>query len=380
LRVLQLAPYASAHGGSFVPMLGAVVDSAMRRGWRAEILLPAAARERDWIGLLAERGADLHFSTAGTRRGRTLEVARLLASRERGGTVLHSHFTEFDIPAALAAGRGDPVFWHLHTPPADRSSVRVRNALKFRIFGRRASRILCVAPHMVERLAPLAPRGKLQFIPNGIDVSAFSPPRPAERAAARRELGLPPDGPVLLHFGWNWRIKGGDRFLEAVGLLRDAGLDVHAVTRSDEPETFELRDRLGLSDRVHVVDYVERVQALYHAADVLVSSSRLEGMPFAVLEALCCGVPVAASEIPGHVLIARDLDGCRVVPGVPEALAGAVRDLLYADRDELAAQTGRARQRIADTMDLGDWGERVFGLYEESLENGAGARLPGRPV
>ncbi len=371
MRVVQLALYESAHGGAFIPMLGAVVDCAKQRGWQADVLLPAAARERDWIGGLAERGANLHFSAAHTRRGRIGEVSRLVAAEDPGHTVLHSHFTDFDIPAALAARRADPVFWHLHTPPPDGGLVRVRNALKFRALSRRVSRILCVAPHMVERLQPLAPKGKLSFFPNGIDISAFAPPTPAERASARHELGLPADGPVLLHFGWDWQIKGGEVFLETVRLLRDAGLDVHAVTRSEEPQALVLRERLGLADRVKIVDYVERVQTLYFAADVLVSSSALEGMPFAVLEALCCGVPVAASDIPGHVLIARDLDGCRVVPGTPTALGAAVRELVEADPGELAVETSQARRHIAETMDLGDWGERVFDLYERTLPSGA---------
>ncbi|MCL2069146.1 MAG: glycosyltransferase, partial [Oscillospiraceae bacterium] len=65
----------------------------------------------------------------------------------------------------------------------------------------------------------------------------------------------------------------------------------------------KLADRLGVTGHVRFLGHEEDISKLYAQADVLVSSSRCEGLPFCVMEALYFGLPVIASDIKGH----RDL-------------------------------------------------------------------------
>lgn len=62
-----------------------------------------------------------------------------------------------------------------------------------------------------------------------------------------------------------------------------------------------LAKKLRIEDNVHFLGFVEDINLIYRSADIVVSSSISEGLPFNIMEALFCGVPVVASLIKGHV-------------------------------------------------------------------------------
>jgi glycosyltransferase involved in cell wall biosynthesis len=168
---------------------------------------------------------------------------------------------------------------------------------------------------------------------------------------------------VLLHFGWDWRTKGGDLFLTAVEQLLAGGSDnLVALTVGSGDEARTLASRLGITAAVRVEPPTDRVGDLYAAADVLVASSRAEGMPYAVAEAVSSGLAVVATDIPGHSSLAA-APSVRIAPAEPGALAAAVLDAL--DRDAREAQAGR--RWAVENLDLGTWAEKLFRLYDQAL-------------
>jgi glycosyltransferase involved in cell wall biosynthesis len=350
-------------------MLRAVLRLAEERGWRSEAVFGRTARERSWMADLESDGIPVHVVQGNTRVARWRFVKKLLSEAPDEPTVLHTHFTTFDLPAVVAARghRQSDVFWHLHTTSKRTFGIRVRNRLKFSLFGPRVAGILCVAPHIAELVGRWSPPGRVSFVLNGIDVDAFRPATPDERRAARDELGLEAGPPLLTHFGWDWEVKGGDVFLDTVALLVQRGLDLRAVTRTLDPRAARAIERRGLESTVRVVPHVERIQSLYASADMLVAPSRAEGMPFAAFEALCSGLPVVASDIPGHAAIADALPGCRIVPPRPEALADAVAELLERPPELAAEQAAQARDRVRATMSLERWASDLLDRYEEAL-------------
>ncbi len=360
MRVIQLAGYDGPYGGSFISMLEAVGRAAAERGWEGELLLPSGARERDWAARLEHGPMRLTFTP--DRRGTELDrTVRDAVKRTPGPAVLHSHFSFYDMASARAArGRSGTAFvWHLHSRLEPSLAARVRNQAKFRLLGRGIARVLCVAPNILDSaLARGAPRDRTELWPNAIDVERFALVGPEERAEARRKLGLPDDRPVLLHFGWDWERKGGDRFLEAAALL-SGRRPIAAVTVGGGAPARELAATLGVSDSVWVLEPQEDARSLHAAADVFLSPSRAEGMPFAMAEALAAGVPVVATDIPGQVLIGQGLDACRLVPGEPDRLAAAAAELLNVSEAARAA----ARAHIESAMGLGAWADRLARLY-----------------
>ena len=371
MRLVQLAAYDGPYPGSSIPMIRAALLEAQRRGWHGEAVFAETARGRDWFASLEEDGIPVRIVERASRGEMTRQLRALLDERPGEPTVLHTHFTAYDIPAAVAArGRPDTsVLWHLHTPPNGTLATALRSRIKFSLYGRQVAAILCVAPHMAERVARIAPEGRASFFPNGIDIARFTPPTLEERGHARAELGIETSHPLVGHLAWDWEVKGGDILLEAAQRLKARGHPVSVVTRVADPEAARaLRDRLGLEAEVTILERLERIQTLYAAVDLFVSPSRSEGMPFAVLEALLSGVPVVASDIPGHALIAGDYPGSRLVPLDPESLADGVADLLDEPTDALAAETAEARRRIAERMSLEAWTQRLFDVYGRALQ------------
>lgn len=346
-------------------MLRAALGAARRRGWSTEVVLADDAAGHEWLDVLRSDGTPVRLLPVDSRRRLRGDVASLAA--EPGPTILHTHFTTFDVPAALAAAfRPDvQVVWHLHSPARRDLAGRLRNVVKFVAVGGRVDRILGVAPDVVDAARRRGARAdRLLYFPNGIDTTAFRPAAPAEQAAARRALELDDGPPVLLHFGWDWKRKGGDIFLEAVRRLLDAGRPVTALSVGGGAQALELSERLELSRSLRVVPVGERSQTLYAAADLFVSPSRAEGMPFAMLEALASGVAVAASNIAGHAASGRGLGACRLTALEPEALAASIRALLDRDAAEVKRDAATARERIRAEYDLSAWAERLIALYE----------------
>ncbi len=367
-RLIHLAAYPNAHPGSFVPSLAAILDVAGSRGWETVAVLPPMAADRAWIGVLEATGAELAFIEPGRR-----EPVRALRRHLAGlgePTVLHTHWTRYDL-AAAAVGRGRPnvhIYWHVHTVLAGGPRAELANRVKFRTLGNAVEAIFTpaadVAAELVSRGAPAA---KVTIFPNAIDTSRFSLATPGSREAARSRFELPPEAEVLLHFGRDWELKGGDLFLDAVARLAAEGRPVYALVNQGGETAEAAAAARDLGSRLRIVGLVEDPRELYHAADALVSSSIGENMPYAVTEALCAGIPVVAGELVGHREVAEQVDNCEIVRRDPESIATALTSFL--DRPVVEAQDAAeaAHRWVADNLDVRASAERLVDRYEADL-------------
>jgi len=369
-RLIHLAGYGGPYPGSFIPMLRAVMGAAARRGWECEAVFSPTSRERAWLAELEQDSIPYRFSPeSASRRELTGWVADLLAERE-GPAVLHTHFTRFDVAAALAGGNRDrtAVIWHVHTPHLEGAPAFARSYLKYAVFGRRTDQILCVSPGLVKTTTRAdAPSKKVEFLHNAVDVDRFPVLTDAQRRAARKELGLPADRPLLVHFGWDWLRKGGDVFCEALQRLHDSGAGVSGITVGGGEPARELHDRLGLGDDLLVLEPTDKVQAMYAAADVFVAPSRAEGTPFSVLEAVSSGTAAVVSDIPGHATVGANAPACVITPLDPAAIAAAARQLLHRDPSQVAPDSLAGHEWLRDHLGLGQWAEAMVDRYERLL-------------
>lgn len=143
----------------------------------------------------------------------------------------------------------------------------------------------------------------------------------------------------------------------------------------DGPLRGELEEqaaRLGLSNRVEFAGSVEDLRPHLAWADVLVATSRTEGLPGAVLEAAAAGVPTVAFAVGGTWEAIEDGKTGRLVSsGDVVAMAEAIEDLL--EDESLLARWGKAAQRMAtERFRLDQAVERYDALLRELLGVGQG--------
>ena len=374
-RLIQLCDYARPQGGSFIPTIRGVRDAAVRRGWATEVAFFESSRPCPWVSDLAD--VPVHFAPEavhGSDRRLTRWLDELLGDGDEP-VVLHSHFSGFDVASVLAARRRRRlvVVWHVHSVFPRDPVHGVRAAVKFGVLGRRVDAILCPADNIVENVRRRgAPRRRVHFMPSAIPVEAFPLALADARGAARSRLGLPAGATVLLHFGWHWHWKGGDIFLEVTKRLAESGMDgIIALERGGREEYAEYARKLGISDRLVILDPVDDVRDLHAAADVMVSPSREEGMAFGLIEALAIGTPVVATDIPGHAFLGRHMRACRITAHGVEAVAEGIEQTLARSPEQAGEERDQARSWIEANLSVGVIAEELLDRYE--------ALLAGRP-
>jgi glycosyltransferase involved in cell wall biosynthesis len=203
---------------------------------------------------------------------------------------------------------------------------------------------------------------KVCVVGNGVDLKRFSP---LPRSMARRALGLPADGPVLVSVGGLVERKGFHRVIELLPALRlrFPGL-IYLVVGGPGPEGdmgAELRRQvaeLGLNDAVRFLGALppERIREPLSAADVFVLATRNEGWANVFLEAMACGLPVVTTDVGGNAeVVCRPEVGAVVPFGDADRLRIALEQALCTNWDV------KAIRRYAEDN---TWDRRVEELVE----------------
>jgi len=230
---------------------------------------------------------------------------------------------------------------------------------------RRFDGVIAVSRPLMEELQKRGVRKeRLHLVPN-----AWTPPsRPLSRTAARAELGLEEGDRVM---GWIGRlipIKGCDVFVDA--LSRVPGEDWFAVIIGDGPELEGLRARVrgaGLDHRVSFAGSVPEAAGFLSAFDLFVLSSRSEGTPMVLLEAMGAGVPVVATRVGGVPHVLRDgVEGWLVPPEDPRELARSLEEAL-SDASERVARGDAAGSRVREHYGKAAWVERHMSAYASAI-------------
>jgi glycosyltransferase involved in cell wall biosynthesis len=349
-------------------MVRSVLHAGRQRGWNVEAIFSEVAHDRTWLEELRNEGFVCRLAPTGHRA--RAHVARQLATGAEP-LILHTHFASFDMPAVAAARHRDNVivYWHKHGGLRSNAQSRLRNTIKLGLLSRGVEEILCVAPNVLDDArACHAPHGRLALVPNAIDLARFQLASPEQKRNARNELNLPTETPVILHFGWDWARKGGDVFLQSVASLlqREATRNLVALTVADYDVVRAGAESLGIVDHVRALPPTDDVHTLYAAADLFVAPSRSEGHPFAVVEALASGLPVVASPIPGHQMIASSMQSCHIAECNHGAFADAAAETLIQPADDRAISAMDRAQFVGD-MDIHPWSERMVERYEVAL-------------
>ncbi len=213
-----------------------------------------------------------------------------------------------------------------------------------------AAALISVSAGLKEVMVALgAPAEKVTVLRNGVDLTLF---RPLDPVPVREAWGL--EGPVLLSVGHLIERKGHHLAIEALLSLPEWHLMI--VGEGPERERLEaLAARLGLSARVTFADAQPHaaLPGFYSAADLLVLASSREGWANVLLEAMACGTPVVASNIPGNPeVVGAPEAGAVVGENTASCFAATIR-ALWARRPTRAATRAYAEAFSWDATSAG---------------------------
>ena len=148
---------------------------------------------------------------------------------------------------------------------------------------------------------------QIENIPGiGVDFSRLDSATPEDGAALRAELGIPADAFVLIYPAEFSERKSQHVLIEAMAMLPENVVLVLPGSGALLEECRTLAQKLGLGPRVLFPGFISDMAPWYRMADAAVTASRSEGLPFNVMEAMYCGLPVVASAVKGHTDLIQD--------------------------------------------------------------------------
>ncbi len=263
------------------------------------------------------------------------------------------HSNLFARPAAVLSGR--PCAWWVHMyDDSSRSEGRKPIARAERVLG--ASALFANSEYTARLLQKDFSGGPvIRVVRPGVDFQR-SYPAPEEGAAARSQLGVPVNEPLVGMFGRLQRGKGQHVFLQAAAVLAERNVPCRFLVVGNsmfglEPEyADELRrfvEQKGLSSEVQFLGYRKDSNALMNACDIVVHAAvEPESWGLAVAEAMAAGRPVVATAAGGPLeMIDPGRTGLLVPPRDRGELASTIEDLLR--QPELRRQLGEAARRRA---------------------------------
>jgi glycosyltransferase involved in cell wall biosynthesis len=230
---------------------------------------------------------------------------------------------------------------YLGTYPAlRRDATRWNHRRKRRLTGRVRLNVSAPSTWLLDRVARshLA-RHPRRLVPNSCDLGVFAP---GDAAAARRELGLPTDRPILFfpaNVGLHNQFKDPATLLRALRHLHDLRPLLLAFGAKDGASVEGLTRLAPTRSESLMASY-------YRAADIVVYPSRADTAPIALIEALACARPAVATPVGGIPEIVADGESGLLAPADDRLFAAAIRRLL--DDRELRGRLGETGRRVAE--------------------------------
>ncbi|HET8901948.1 MAG TPA: glycosyltransferase family 4 protein [Holophagaceae bacterium] len=347
-------------------VLSFLANAWSAKGWQVLILTMEDGRVEPFYPLadaVEVRPLDLLKDSASFVSGLANNLRRLRtirrAFREAAPDVVISFVDKANTLAVFATrGLGIPLIISERTDPSRRSLGRWWNALRDRAYPR--ADLLVFQSQAVLDWFPPRVRRKGVVIPNPV------PPPPIAEPSQRENLPK-----RLVAMGRLFPVKGFDLLLEAFAAVAAKEPDWVLDIWGEGPERGALEAQaqgLGLAERVRFPGLTERPFEILRGADLFILSSRAEGFPNVLVEAMACGLPVISTEFGGAAkeIIRDGVDGVLVPSADPAALGSAMLRLM-ADPAARARLSERAPEVVARYAS-----ERILALWEGAIAQALG--------
>jgi len=324
------------------------------------------------IGIPVHITSPIPFDDLGSHLGRIEELAGWAAGRDFDAVLINTA-TTLSFSGAEVAERLDlPVVWAIHEsfPPSflwadliPEVRERLDRALE------RSSFLVFEAEATKRLFEPTAGQAECVMLPYGLDLEPIDAVRQSfDRAAARREVGVPADALAIVCVGTIEPRKAQALLAQAFTQIASRHPEAHLyfIGGREDADSEALRHYIESeegSERIELVPLTPHVQAWYGIADLLVCASDIESLPRTVLEAMAWETPVLATNVFGlPELITDGETGWLCEPRDLEAL-GAALDRVLGVGEEERARIGRvSRELVSERHSLERYGREISEL------------------
>lgn len=238
-----------------------------------------------------------------------------------------------------------------------------------RLIAKATDAIIAIAPAIRSELLDgyrIGDASQYRIIPLGFDLSPFAAVDAAARTRARAELGLAHDVPVVTTVGRLTAIKQYGKLLDIAKLVTNRYANAVFLIVGDGELRGDLEaqaTRLGLGPNVKFLGWRRDLATVYAATNVFALTSRNEGTPVALIEAMASGVPGVSTNVGGVPTVIADAGmGTLIALDDDRGFADAVAGLLDRPADAVAmGERGRAHVMAHfDSRRLNDDIERLY--------------------
>lgn len=349
------------------------------RGFASELIAGTAGKEEgtfhseltgaEFLPSLARGVNPLNDSKA------YLDLYRLIKFRRP--QVVHTHLAKAGALGRLAARKaGVPVVVHTYhghvlsgyfSAPVSRAFLEVERRL-----AKHTDVLIAISSAVRDELIDLGVGvpGQWRVVPLGLELGALIEELP-DQAQARERLGLPRDRKLVGMVARMVPIKDVPTFIRALRQIAEHDRFVEFVVAGDGPlrKEHESAAKKALGDRVHFLGWVNDLADLYSALDLVVLTSKNEGMGAVLVEASAAGKPVIGTRVGGVPDVVQDEETGFLVPvGDAESIADKVLTLL--SDIELAQTLGaQGREFVRERFAAARLVDDIAGLYSELLAN-----------
>jgi glycosyltransferase involved in cell wall biosynthesis len=283
--------------------------------------------------------------------------------------IVHTHSSKAGILGRLAARReGVPVVIHsIHGfgfGPHQPSLVRLAFLTAERLASRWTTAFVAVSRRNLEEGVRLGlfPASRARVIRSGVELASFAGHRGGE--AFREEIGIPTGAPLVVQIACFKPQKAPERFVEVAARLAPRFPAAHFLLAGDgglRRRLERLRREAGLEGRLHLPGWRRDVPAIYDAATVMTLTSRFEGLPRVLVEALAASVPVVAMAVDGVSEVVRDGENGFLL--APDDVAGVAERVA----EILADDVLRLRLSAGASAGLEEFGREAMVRHQEEL-------------
>ncbi len=333
------------------------------------ILVTTGSRTPTLVEMLGRAGVSAQVSTFAPRAYREERKAIQAAAEAFGADVVHTHGYHPDVLAgAPARAAGSALVSTAHGVTGGDIKNRVFEWLQRRAW-RRFDVVVAVSGPLQARLVRSGvPASVVALCPN-----AWSGSAALDRASARERLRLPPSGKYV---GWVGRLsheKGADVMVRAMPHLSP---EIGLVMIGDGPEREPLKQlakELHVESRITWAGQVQGAGQCMAAFDAFALSSRTEGTPMVLFEAMAARVPIVVTAVGGVPDVVTPAEAILVKSEAPEELAGAL-ERVFSAAPAAAARAVAARKRLDERYALAPWLDRYEEFYESAAARVTRAR------